>query len=215
MGVSVVLVDDHRIVREGLRLVLQKEPDLLVVGEASGVRDTLQCVRQAQPDVVVMDLHLPDGSGIDAARSILAERPQTRVLILSADSDLDQVRAALRAGVRGYLLKDAAGDELVRAVRAVLANQVYLCPAVTAVLVEDFTGNSRRPVSAGKPPLSERELQVLKLVVEGLRNKEMAVRLGVSVKTVETYRSRLMRKLGRASTAELVRSAVREGLAVL
>jgi DNA-binding NarL/FixJ family response regulator len=215
MGVSVVLVDDHRILREGLRLVLQKEPDLLVVGEASGVRDTLQCVRQAQPDVVVMDLHLPDGSGIDAARTILAERPQTRVLILSADSDLDQVREALQAGVRGYLLKDAAGDELVRAVRAVLANQVYLCPAVTAALVEDFTGNSRRPASAGKPPLSERELQVLKLVVEGLRNKEMAARLGVSVKTVETYRSRLMRKLGCASTAELVRSAVREGLAVL
>jgi DNA-binding NarL/FixJ family response regulator len=213
MGVRIVLVDDHRILRDGLRMILQKVPDFTVVGEVGDGQGAIECVRKTAPDLVVMDLHLPDENGIACTRRILAERPGTKILVLSGNPDLTRVQEALRAGALGYVLKDKAADELVRAVRTVMNGKVHLSPSAATALVEGLKANPAPGVAPAAPMLSERELAVLKLTVEGLRNKEIAERLDVSTKSVETYRARLMSKLGCASTAELVRYAVRAGIA--
>lgn len=214
MSISIFLVDDHQILRDGLCLILQKQPDFHVVGAVSTVAEALGGIGKFKPDLTIMDVHLPDGSGLAAARSVLAQDAEARVLVLSGDPDMTLVHEALRMGVRGYLLKDEAADELVRAVRQVMNGHVYLCPSVSTLLAQEM----RNSAAAPEPPaarLSERETEVLQLIAQGLRNKEMAVRLGVTTKSVETYRARLLRKTGCASTAELVRYAVREGLAQL
>jgi len=215
MGVRIVLVDDHRILRDGLRMVLEREPDLKVVGEVGDGRNAMECVRREMPDLVVMDLHLPDENGLVWTQRILAERPGTKVLVLSADADLMRVQEALQAGASGYVLKDEAADELVRAVHTVMEGKVHLSPSAVAMLVEDLRAKPDLEGARTVPKLSEREMAVLKLIVDGLRNKEMAERLGVSTKSIETYRARLMSKLSCASTAELVRYALREGIVSL
>lgn len=212
MAVRIVLVDDHRIMRDGLRMILRKEPDFTVVGEAGDARSAMECVRETTPDLVVMDLQLPDESGIVCSQRIVAERPRTKILVLSGDPDLTHVQQALLAGASGYVLKDETSGELVRAVHTVMSGKVYLSPSAATALVDGL--NTEPTVKA--PPiiskLSDRELMVLKLVVDGLRNKEIAERLNVSTKSVETYRARVMTKLGCSSAAELVRYAVREGI---
>jgi len=214
MSISIFLVDDHQILRDGLCLILQKQPDFQVVGAVSTVAEALGGIGAHKPDLTIMDVHLPDGSGLAATRKILAEDPQARVLVLSGDPSMPLVHEALQIGVRGYLLKDEAAEELVRAVRMVMGGHVYLCPSVSTLLAEEL---KNRAVAPEPPParLSERETEVLQLIAQGLRNKEMAVRLGVTTKSVETYRARLLRKTSCASTAELVRYAVREGFAQL
>lgn len=210
---TILLVDDHRMLRDGLRLLLQGESGFEVVGEAGDVRTGLELTQKLAPNLVIMDIQLPDGTGIDACREIVAKHPDTRVLILSGNPDMTLLGAALRAGARGYLLKEEASDELVRAVRAILAGNVFLCPAAATALVNDLGNVGESSAKKDEPRLSERELQVLKLISDGLRNKEIAADLHISTKSVETYRSRLLTKLGFSSTAELVRYAVREKIA--
>lgn len=214
-GINIVLVDDHRILRDGLRLVLEKEADFKVIGEAGDVCGALACVRQTAPDLVVLDVQLPDGNGLDAARQMLSFQPGIRILMLSGDPDQRFVNEAMRLGISGYLLKDEASQELVRAVRLVMSGKVYLCPASATALVHQFRVNPEGSAASAKAQLSEREAEVLQLVVEGLRNKEIADRLGISVKSVESYRARLMVKAACSSPAELVRYAIKEGLASL
>ena len=213
MDVRIVLVDDHCILRDGLRMILQREPDFTIVGETGDARSALECVRKTAPDLAVMDLHLPDEDGLVCTRRILEERPGTKILILSGSPDLRRVQEALRAGAAGYVLKDEAADELVRAVRNVMQGKVHLSPSAATAMVRELNVEPEPEAAAVGPTLSERELAVLKLIVDGLRNKEIAEHLSVSTKSVETYRARLMTKLGCTSTAELVRYAVRVGIA--
>lgn len=216
MRYRILLVDDHGIVREGMRLVLCREQDLQVVGEASSVRGAIEAVDKFKPDLVVMDIQMSDGSGIDASRRIHEVHPEVRILIVSALSDVGAVRQALEAGASGFMRKEQAAAELARAIRTILSGQTFLCPMSATALSADIT-RKEAPVHAppGLEQLSERELQVLKLVAEGHRNKEIAEALKVGVKSVETYRARLMRKLECESPAELVRCAVKLGVARL
>ena len=214
-SVRILLVDDHRMIRNGLRLLIQQQPNLTVVGEETCGQPTLDRVKELQPHLVLMDVDLPDGNGIQFSRRILAAFPQVKILILSAHPDPAFVNDALQAGVSGYILKEDASEELTRAIRAVMSGLNYLSPQVTTAMVRGYTQS--KPAAA--PPvgstLSEREQQVLKLLAVGRRNKEVAVELGLSTKSVETYRSRLMAKTGCSSAAELVRYALREGLTQL
>jgi DNA-binding NarL/FixJ family response regulator len=213
MRLNILLVDDHRMFREGLRLMIGREfPDASVVGEADTVADALRCARELRPDLVVMDIHLPDGSGLEASRQILAEIPAARIVVLSAEPSLQYVREALRTGVSGYLLKSNAPEELPRAIRAVMAGNLHLCTEAGRAALEDYKTTLVRAGTPQRAVPSERELQVLRLIGEGLRTKEIADRLHVGVKTAETYRRRLLHKLGCNGTAELVRHAIREGL---
>lgn len=207
-----LLVDDHRILRDGLRALLARHPEFLVIGEAGDGASALRAVRSQPPNIVVLDVHLPDMSGIEVARRILAVFSEVKVVVLSSDQSHGSVHEALLAGVSGYVLKDNATDELVRALRSVAAGQLYLCPEVSTDIVASYRSGQLPNVTPPQPILSERELQVLKHLADGLRTKEIADRLGVGAKTVETYRARLMEKLKLTSVAELTRYAVREGI---
>lgn len=211
--IKILVVDDHQILRQGLRLMLEQQPGFRVVGEAATCDTVPELVRTTQPDVVVMDIHLAGGSGIEASRQVLADFPAVKIVILSADADLPLVHQALQAGVSAYLTKDGPQDELVRAIRVVVDHRMYLSPEIASVLVPDYLKmvvNSSAPVA---PVLTDRERTLLKLVAAGKRNKEIADELQVGVKSVEAYRTRLMRKLNCASAADLIRYAIREGLA--
>ncbi len=207
-----LLVDDHRILRDGLRALLARFPEFVVIGEAGDGASALRAVRSQPPDIVVLDVHLPDMSGIEVARRILAVFSEVKVVVLSSDHTHESVHEALLAGISGYVLKDNATDELVRALRMVVAGQLYLCPEVGTEIVASYRRGQLPNVVPPQPLLSERELQVLKHLADGLRTKEIADRIGVGVKTVETYRARLMEKLQLSSVAELTRYAIREGI---
>lgn len=212
-AVKILVVDDHQMMRQGLRLLIKEQPDLNVVGEASSCQAALEMTRSLAPQIVLMDVHLPGESGIEVSRQILAEFPKTRIIILSADADLSLVHQALLAGVSGYVTKTNGWEEVLRAIRTVLDFRLYLSPEVASAVVNDYRDTLNGKPALGKPALSERERLLLKLVAEGKRNKEIALTLGVAVKSVETYRSRLMKKLDCASAADLTRYAIREGIA--
>lgn len=216
MRSRILLVDDHGIVREGMRLVLCREPDLEIVGDASTAAGAWDCVVKLKPDLVVMDVQMGDESGIEVTRRIRAAYPAVRVLIVSAMSESGAVREALEAGASGFMRKEQAAAELSRGIRTILAGHTFLCPLAATALTADLTHREApKPAAPAAEQLSERELQVLKRVAEGRRNKEIADELKVGVKSVETYRSRLMRKLGCESPADLVRCAVRLGIVKL
>jgi DNA-binding NarL/FixJ family response regulator len=208
----IFLIDDHELFRQGLRLILERTPDLIVVGEAGDGPSALELVERARPEVVVADIHLPKDDGIALAARILKKFPAIKVIFLSSDADFALVRRALDAGGSGYLLKDNAAHELIDAIEAVNNGGVYLCPKVALALVEDYRRHDGETPAATPKRLSKRETEVLRFIAEGLRNKEIADRLKVSTKSVETYRRRLLAKLGYVSTAELVRHAIRDGL---
>jgi two-component system, NarL family, response regulator NreC len=209
---TVLMVDDHRIVREGLRILLEGQPDIRVIGEAATAEEAVRTIENQAPDIVVMDLHLPGDSGIVAARGLLAGRPEMRIVILTSSAVPSEIQEALQAGVVGYVLKENAWEDLVRAIRAIVAGKIFLCPDSTTAMVRGAHSPAEKPVEAPGGDLSERDIQLLRLVAEGSRNKEIADQLGLSVKSVETYRSRLMEKLGCSSPADLVRFAIRQGL---
>jgi DNA-binding NarL/FixJ family response regulator len=215
MKSRIVLIDDHRIVRDGLRLVLRGEEGLEVVGEASDGKQALELVGLAKPDVAIVDMHLPGVSGLELLRCLRDREPATKLVVLSADADAELVEGAMQTGVSAYILKESASEELVRAIRAVLRGEAYLSSQVAAIVVEGY----RRAVTVGVAPggsgLSEREEQILKLIADGQTTKEVAYALGLSPKTVESHRSRLMEKLGLYSVAELTKYAIREGLSRL
>ena len=208
--IRVVLCDDHAVVRTGLRRILEEEDDIEVVGEAGSCAEVEQLARDERPDVVLMDLGLPDGNGIDATAKVRSASPATHVLILSAHDDVAYLERSFEAGALGYLLKESADLELGLAVRRVSAGQEYVHPRLREALV---TGehDARRPGGPGGD-LSDREVEVLRLVALGHTNAEVAETLKVSVRTVETHRAHLQQKLGSKARADLVRSAREFGL---
>ena len=208
----ILLIDDHRLMRDGLRALLARHHEFRVTGEAGDGASALRAVRSQRFDLVLLDVHLPDMSGIEVARRILAVFPEIKVIVLSSDHSHDCVHEALLAGVSGYILKDNATDDLLRALHTVVAGQLYLCPEVSTDIVASYRSGLLPNVAPPQPLLSERELQVLKLLADGLRTKEIADNLGIGAKSVETYRARLMEKLKLGSVAELTRYAVREGI---
>ncbi len=217
MSIRILLVDDHRILREGLRSLLKQQPDIEVVGEACDGEQAVALALELIPDLVIMDVVMAGMDGVAATRRIRAECPGARVIALSMHSDRRFVSEMLRAGAIGYLVKDSAFEELHQAVRSVMENRPYLSASITCTLVEDFV----RQASAERPPLSPlqmltaREQEVLRLLADGKRVKEIAHLLNVSVKTVESHRQNIMDKLEIHSTIELTRYALREGLTVI
>ena len=215
MKTRVLLADDHKIMREGLRSLLAVSPGVEVVGEAGDGRSAVQLALKLSPDVVVMDIGMPDLNGVDATRQIKARAPQIKVIALSLHSDERFISGMFKAGASGYLLKDGAFEELARAIRTVADGHTYLCPRIAKTVVRDYLRNAPAVPMTGGPTLSDREREVLQLIAEGKSTKEVAGRLDVSVKTVETHRARIMERLGVHSVAELTKYAVREGLTSL
>jgi two-component system response regulator NreC len=207
--IRVILVDDHAVVRTGLRLLLDSEDDIEVVGEAENARRALFETIQNQPDVVLMDVVMPDQSGIEAIKPVLEAAPQTKILVLSMQDDPSYVREAFAAGASGYVLKEAADTELVDAVRQVAGGGNYVHPTLGARLIAAEAEERRR---AQEDPLSEREREILRLLALGHTNQEIAKMLFISVRTAEAHRAHIMRKLRLSTRAELVRYALREGL---
>jgi DNA-binding NarL/FixJ family response regulator len=215
MAIRILLADDHKIVRDGLRSLLQAEADLEVVGEAANGREAVRLAQELSPDVVVMDVGMPDLNGIEATRYIAGGASGAKVIALSMHSDRRFVEGMLAAGATGYLLKDSAFEELARAIRTVAAGRTYLCPLVAGVVVQTLVRASHAVQPARSPVLTPREREVLQLLAEGKSTKQIAGTLGVSVKTVETHRSRIMDKLDVHSVPELTKYAIREGLTSL
>lgn len=219
MSIRVLLVDDHKIVRDGLRSLLAKETDISVVGEADSGRDALALATQLRPGVVLMDITMKGLNGIDATRQIISEVPGLRVIALSMHSDRRYVSDMLAAGASGYLMKDSAFEELAVAIRTVAGGRTYLSEGISQVVVEDYvqriSGNAHEPVTGPTKPLSPREREVLQLIAEGHATKGIAALLHLSVKTVETHRRQIMDKLRIYNIAGLIKYAVREGLASL
>lgn len=214
MKKRILLVDDHQIMREGLRALLQEQPAMTVVGEAENGRKAVQLARELSPDIVIMDVTMPDMNGVEATLQIRAALPAAKVIALSIHSDRRFVIQMFRAGATGYLLKDCAFEELARAIQRVVEGQAYLSPGIAGVVVEELLRTAAHEGS-GIPSLSSREREVLQLTAEGRSMKEIASALNVSVKTVETHRRQLMIKLGVNSVAELTKYAIREGLTPL
>ena len=210
------LADDHAVVRDGLRALLEAQPDLQVIGDAADGREAVRRVARLCPDVVVLDITMPELNGIEATQEIGQLCPATQVVILSMHSTTEHIFRALQAGARGYLLKESAGIEVVKAVRAVHAGQRYLSVKISNTIVDDYirqrqAGQATSPLAL----LSSREREVLQLVAEGKSSAEIAGILSLSLKTVETYRSRLMHKLGISDLPGLVRFAIQHGLTPL
>lgn len=200
----ILIADDHRVVRTGLRMLLESHPDFEVVGEASSGPETVQKAQELRPELVILDLSMPDGNGLLYLHQL---SEMTRVLVLTMHDDPAYVRQVIQAGGSGYVLKEAADVELFSAIRAVLSGQTYIYPTLAAKLVEEKAGGERKSV-----PLSPRELEVLRLVALGHTNQEIALQLNVSVRTVETYKTRICEKLGVYTRSEMVRYALEHRL---
>jgi DNA-binding NarL/FixJ family response regulator len=211
--IRALLVDDHAVVRDGLRALLQAQPDMEVVGDASDGRDAVSQARQLHPDVVIMDIAMPTMNGVEATYQVRHACPSAQVVILSMHCTPEHIFQGLQAGARGYLLKESAGAEVVDAVRAVHSGDRYLGRKIAATVVDDYVAERRKASSL--ETLSRRERHVLQLIAEGLSNAEAAAVLYLSPKTVETYRSRLMHKLGLDDVPALVKYAIQHGLVQL
>lgn len=211
--VTILLADDHGVVRKGLRYLLEREEGLRVVGEAASGSEAIRRAAELEPDVVLMDLAMPGLGGIDATAEIVRQRPETAVVVLSMHSDESYLARALSAGARAYLLKELAEEDLVRAVRAVVAGQPYFSQGIARALVEHHLDSLRlRAADDPYEKLTDRERQILRLLAQGRSNKEVASLLSLSVHTVDTHRANLMQKLSLRNTAEIVLYAVRKKL---
>jgi len=206
--IKLLLADDHTIVRQGLKLILSAHPDMQVVAEASNGREAVELAAKLHPDIVLMDVAMPEVNGIEATRQMVAANTRIRILVLSMHKESMYVREILRAGARGYILKDAIDTELLTAIRSVANGDGYISPAVSGALLNDFRGATADPIDL----LSPREREVLQLIAEGKTNKEIATHLNLSVYTVDSHRGKIMEKLNLHSTGELVRFAMKHGL---
>ena len=216
MSINVVLADDHAVLRQGLRVLLESNDDIRVVGEASNGREAVQRVLKLKPDVVIMDIAMPVLNGIEATRQILAGSPASKVIILSMHSTPEHVLRSLKAGACGYVIKESAGEDVADAVRAVAAGRKYLSEKITETVLDDYL-HHHEPLNAEGPlaHLSDRERQIVQLVVEGKSTKQISTELSLSLKTIDTYRSRAMQKLGVSDITGLVKFAIRQGLTVV
>jgi len=216
MTITVILADDHAVVRDGLRLLLDAQPDIDVVGDAADGRDVLIKIQQLHPDIVLLDIAMPELNGIEAAYKIIDLSPETSIIILSMHATTEHIFRALNAGARGYLLKESAGAEVVQAVRTIFNGQRYFSQKISDRLVDDYLlQRSTMQVDSPLTRLTPREREILQLVVEGKSSAEIAEILTLSQKTVETYRSRLMQKLGLTDLPALVKFAIQHGLTSL
>lgn len=213
MTIKIILADDHKIVRQGLRTLLEQESDIEVIGEADDGRMAVRLARELSPQVIIMDVGMPDLNGIEATRQVQAESPGVKVIALSMHSDRRFVMNMLKAGASGYLLKDSAFEELATAIRMVLNNKIYLSTEIANVVVKDYLqgGGDESVFSV----LTPREREVLQLMAEGKSSRQIADQLNISIKTVETHRMQIMHKLQIFNVAELTKYAIREGLSSL
>jgi DNA-binding NarL/FixJ family response regulator len=211
--IRVLLAEDHVIVRDGLRMLLQSVPDFTVVAEAANGREAVARAKETRPDLAILDISMPEMSGLEATRLIIAESPQTRVLILTMHESDEYFFQALGAGASGYILKKAATQDLIAAALAVARGEAFLYPSVAKKLIADYVS---RPQSSAEPmgyaSLSEREREILLLIAEGSSNQQIAERLSITTSTVQTHRAHILEKLGLQSTADLIKYAVRHGL---
>ena len=211
--IRIVLADDHNIIRSGLRLLLERQPDFKVVAEAEDGRQAVQLVARHHPDVVVLDIGMPQLNGIEATRQIVAQESHPNVVILSMHSDESYVLRALKAGARAYILKNAAEADLIRAVRAVSEGKSFFSPVISKMLLEDYVRQVReKEVEDTYDLLTPREREILQLIAESKTNKEIAAILGLSPHTVETHRGNILEKLNLHSVPELILYAVRKGI---
>ena len=207
MPISILLADDHVLVRQSLRSLLERE-GFLVAGEASDGQEAIRRVESLNPEVVVMDISMPTLNGVDAARELSRSFPKTKLILLTQHDEDEYVSEALEAGVKGYVLKNQAPSDLVQAIRQVSRGEVYLSPGVSSAVLNAYRSRGKKPAN----PLTAREHQVLQLIAEGKSTKDIASLLGISVKTADTHRTRLMQKLDIHETASLVRYAIRHGI---
>jgi two-component system response regulator NreC len=207
-AIRVLLADDHTIVRQGLKLILAAQADFEVVGEAANGREAAELAEKLRPDIVLMDVQMPELNGIEATRRMVAANSRIRVLVLSMHKEALYVREVLKAGARGYILKDAIDTELLSAMRSVARGDGYISPGVSSALLTDYREQSSNPLDT----LSSREREVLQLIAEGKTNKEVATKLNLSVYTVDSHRGKIMEKLNLHSAGELVRFAMKNGL---
>jgi DNA-binding NarL/FixJ family response regulator len=215
MSIRIIIADDHEIVRNGLRSLIEKELDIEVMAEADNGRTAVRIALELTPDVVIMDIAMPDLNGIEATRQIIAAMPTIKVIALSMHAEKRYVMEMLKAGASGYILKDNAYEELARAIRTALNNRTYLSPQVAEIVIGDYVQLAQSANGSAFSLLSSREREVLQLLAEGSSTAQIADRLCISVKTVETYRQHIMEKLNMRSIAELTKYAIREGLTSL
>ena len=212
--VRILIADDHELVRRGLRATLEERPGWEVVGEAGDGEEAIRLSLKLRPDLLVLDVNMPKQNGLEVARALQERAPKIRVLVLTVHDSAQIVREIMQAGAKGYLLKSEAGKDLPTAVETVMQDQPFLTPSVTNIVLDTFLKSAPKPTSPETPPvpLSTRENEVIKLLAQGHSNKDVARQLGISVKTVDTHRTNLMRKIGLHSITELVRYAIRNGL---
>ena len=210
--ISIILVDDHKMVREGLKALIEKQSDMKVVAEADSGTSSIELIKEHGPDIVVMDISMPDMNGIEATKEILKSCPRTKVVILSMHADRRFATGALNAGALGYVLKDSASDELILAIRNIYNGEIFLSSKITEVVVKDYVSKQSLKQKHAVSELSLREKEVLKHLAEGKTTKGTASELGISIKTVEAHRHQIMEKLQLHSIAELTKYAIREGL---
>ncbi len=215
MTIRIILADDHKLMRDGLHALLEREKGLEVIATAENGRVAVQLTRKLSPDVVVMDVSMPEMNGIEASRQILSEKPDTRIVALSMHSDRRFVEGMLRAGVSSYVLKDSPIEELSYAIRAVMENRAYFSQEIAQTVVKGYLSKLDTSEEAVAPLLTPREREVLQLIAEGKKTKQVAELLSVSVKTIETHRRQIMEKLNLRSIAQLTKFAIREGLTSL
>jgi len=215
MSTRILLADDHKIIRDGLRALLEKLPEMELVAEAENGRTAVRLARKFSPDVVIMDVAMADLNGIEATRKIISEIPKVKVIALSMHSDRRFIVEMLKAGASGYMLKDCAFEDLTKAIGAVLKDRIYLSPGITDKVIKDYVSSLSRADFSVYSILTDRELEVLQLIAEGRTTKQTASLLHVSVKTIETHRKNIMDKLDIHNIAELTKYAIREGLTSL
>jgi DNA-binding NarL/FixJ family response regulator len=209
--IRIVLADDHAVVREGLKTLIHAQEDMVVVGECADGTSAVQAVAEVKPDVAVLDISMPGLNGAMAARQIIQSSPETKVLALTVHEDRSYLRELLDAGAAAYILKRSAADELIRALRMVAAGDLYLDPSLAGKVVASLVGRNTDANGASRGDLSDRETDVVRLIAQGYSNKEIAAHLNVSIKSVETYKTRSMEKLGLRSRTDFVRYALHQG----